>query len=68
MDLAISRLFNEFEDDIMNQMTKAEYNQFVCGISKNMMTPYEAEEYFNSLQEREWEHSYEKLYRMEEEF
>lgn len=60
MDLATSRLINDFDEEIMNQMTKAEYNQFICGFY-HYMTPSEAElEYLNFEKERE--KIYEKLY------
>ncbi len=60
MNLATSRLINEFDNEVMNQMTKAEYNQFICGFYHNM-TPSEAElEYFKM--EEEQEKFYEKLY------
>lgn len=60
MNLATSRLINDFDEEMMNQMTKAEYNQFVCGFYHNM-TPSEAElEYLKFEKERE--KFYEKLY------
>lgn len=64
MDLATSRLFNFCEDEGLF-MTRAEYNQFICGFSKDM-TPCETEDYLYSRERERWLNN-EKLYRVEEE-
>lgn len=63
MQLALSRMLNDAEDDeLLDLVTKAEYNQRRCGIFHNL-TPYEAMlEYDQMIKEEERAMIYEKLY------